>query len=197
MHFFFVNMHCFGEQKGLWGAVLVDWWRLFLSGLRFNPAAIWGWLLVFASVWLHTVDMKGVVANCWLVFVGGWLHTAGVGGVDCGSKALVFVVIWLRIAATFEGNCGTILSCVEGDVDFMLWEGWECCIGLTPRVEGAESTVELWRVNAGDDSFVEGGFDFVFSDDRMNTRTSSHSMPGIYVKSMLAQSSISLKVKRV
>ena len=59
------------------------------------------------------------------------------------------------------------------------------------------SIVELWRVNAGDDSFVEGGFDFVFSDDRMNTRTSSHSMPGIYVKSMLAPSSISLKVKQV
>ena len=125
------------------------------------------------------------------------MHTAGVGGVDCGSKALVFVVIWLRIAATFEGNCGTILSCVEGDVDFMLREGWEYCVGLTARVEAEESIVELWRVNAGDDSVVEGGFGFVFSDDRMNTRTSSHSIPGTYVKSMLALSSISLKVKRV
>ena len=118
------------------------------------------------------------------------------GGVDCGSKARVFVVIWPRIATTFEGSGGTILSRVEGGVDFMLREGWGYCVGLTARVEAEESIMELWRVNAGDDSVVEGGFGFVFSD-RMNTRTSSHSMPGTYVKSMLAQSSISLKVKRV
>ena len=141
-----------------------------------------------------------------------------VGGVDCGSEArvsLMFSVIWPRIVTTFEGRGGTMLttvcdvrvlttSGVKGGVDFMVREvldvdfivGWGYCVDLTARVEAVESIVELGRVNAADDSAVEGGFGFGFPA-RMNTRTSSHSMPGTYVKSMLALSSISLKVKRV
>ena len=69
----------------------------------------------------------------------------GVGGVDCGSKACVFVVIWPRIATIFEGSSGTIMSCVKGGVDFMLREGWGYCVGLTAMLEAEESIAESQR----------------------------------------------------